>query len=593
MRLMNLNIKNFRGIRDANLDFPNGSRILCIIGPGDSCKSTILKAIEWAFYPQWNLAATDNDFYNGNTDQPIVIAATVGEVPAELIREDKFGLCLRDLEKAMGEGEDDEPVESGMEVLTIRLTIDSSLDPKWEVVTRRSDPKPISKNERGLLAFGSVGLETEKDFQWGRNSILQKIINAKDELHDAYISVMRDAIGKASLESLDSGVQDLEEIGRQYGVGFDGKLCNKLLMQNGSYSTNAGLFDGDVPFSQRGLGSRRLLSIGMNVGAFKNGTLVLLDEVETGLEPYRIVRLINVFRDKLSQSGQLIMTTHSQTTICECKAEELLICRNDGGSVRFKRPVDESRPEDDTAARTIRSVPEAFLSRKVIACEGKTEVGLLRAYDRLVMSGGIGSLAHFGASIVPCGGGDSCIKTAKMLRSCGYDVCILMDSDVPGEDSKKREAESCGIRVFAWDDGNAIEEQAFSDCTAEMAQEMIDYAISEAASYERVASALDQKFEGDGPYVALPSDGSITLSAGITSEQRREIGEVAKNGSGDAAKKGAGEKNHKKKGWFKRVDHGERIGEILFKNYEDISRESGFRKVMDGLTDWVAGDDAE
>ena len=64
-------------------------------------------------------------------------------------------------------------------------------------------------------------------------------------------------------------------------------------MQNGSYSTTVGVFDDKVPFAQRGLGSKRLLSIGMNVNACDDGILVLVDEVETGLEPYRISALIN------------------------------------------------------------------------------------------------------------------------------------------------------------------------------------------------------------------------------------------------------------------------------------------------------------
>lgn len=75
MRLMYLEIENFRGIQHAKLEFPKDSRIVCIIGAGDSCKSTILKAIEWALFPSWNLVATDNDFYNGKSESPISITA--------------------------------------------------------------------------------------------------------------------------------------------------------------------------------------------------------------------------------------------------------------------------------------------------------------------------------------------------------------------------------------------------------------------------------------------------------------------------------------------------------------------------------------
>jgi putative ATP-dependent endonuclease of the OLD family len=40
--------------------------MICLIGPGDSTKTTILNAIEYALSPKWNLTFTDNDFYQSN-----------------------------------------------------------------------------------------------------------------------------------------------------------------------------------------------------------------------------------------------------------------------------------------------------------------------------------------------------------------------------------------------------------------------------------------------------------------------------------------------------------------------------------------------
>lgn len=174
LRLMYLEIEKFRGIQHAKLEFPKDSRIMCIIGSGDSCKSTILKAIEWVLLPSWNLLVTDNDFYNGKSESPITITASVSELPDTLRKEDKFGLYLRDLDKVILNTENDEPTDTGTIVLTIRLTIDSALEPKWEVITKRTDPKGISHKERKLMAFGVVGIETERDFQWGRGSVLHK-----------------------------------------------------------------------------------------------------------------------------------------------------------------------------------------------------------------------------------------------------------------------------------------------------------------------------------------------------------------------------------------------------------------------------------
>ncbi len=59
MKLTNIEIKNFRGIKNASVFFPQESRIICLIGAGDSGKSTLLTAIEWALWPSWSLIAID------------------------------------------------------------------------------------------------------------------------------------------------------------------------------------------------------------------------------------------------------------------------------------------------------------------------------------------------------------------------------------------------------------------------------------------------------------------------------------------------------------------------------------------------------
>ncbi|GHS79605.1 hypothetical protein PAGU2196_04390 [Pseudomonas sp. PAGU 2196] len=63
MKIRRLNIKNFRGVSELEWSLPMG-HIFCLIGKGDSAKSTILEAIRYVFYPQWNLTLSDSDFHN-------------------------------------------------------------------------------------------------------------------------------------------------------------------------------------------------------------------------------------------------------------------------------------------------------------------------------------------------------------------------------------------------------------------------------------------------------------------------------------------------------------------------------------------------
>jgi predicted MFS family arabinose efflux permease len=75
----------------------------------------------------------------------------------------------------------------------------------------------------------------------------------------------------------------------------------------------------------------------MNVNACDEGTLVLVDEVETGLEPYRISSLINQFRSQFKDHGQIIMTTHSMSAVCECTVNEVCVCNNIAGELKLLR----------------------------------------------------------------------------------------------------------------------------------------------------------------------------------------------------------------------------------------------------------------
>ena len=63
MQIVEVDIKNFRGIKTFKQSFYN-KKLVCLIGRGDSGKSTILDAIAYALSPNWNVPFNDNDFYN-------------------------------------------------------------------------------------------------------------------------------------------------------------------------------------------------------------------------------------------------------------------------------------------------------------------------------------------------------------------------------------------------------------------------------------------------------------------------------------------------------------------------------------------------
>ena len=566
MFITNLEIENFRGIKQGNLSFPLDSRVICMIGAGDSTKSTILRAIEWVFWPTWNLIACDNDFYNCDTSNNIVIRGTFKEIPSKLLSEDKFGLYLRRPHVLLAPGINEEPEDGSDYCLTIQLTIDGTLEPKWEVVCNRKEARPISHSDRKLLSVANVGGNCAKDMVWGKYSVLQKYADAKGVLHDAHTAALREIASHADLHALDEVGETLVTVGQQYGVGFESDIKNKMFIQNGSFSSSVGLFDGNTPLNQKGTGSQRLLSMGLNIQASAGNALLVIDEVESGLEPYRLRSLLNEFRTTHTAAGQVIMTTHSPIAVAECTIGELLVVQSKDGTTNLFQVKSADAVANATMQAEIRKNAEAFLCKRLIVCEGKTEIGFIRALDTYLAKSKNYRMAFKGVGTAD-GGGSSIFTCTKVLRSCGYDVCLLMDSDLPEEEDQKTDLLWDGVTVFDWDTPNALEEQLFFDVPTDVATTMLNIAVNERG-IDSVKTHLATR------HIAFEVDGDrIKLSSMIPADQKI-IGTIAKQ-----------------KSWFKRIDLGEMLGNVVFENWECVKSDAKLKTVVDALARWVTSND--
>ena len=566
MRITELEILNFRGIKSTSILFPCDTRVICLIGSGDSTKSTILQAIEWLLWPSWNLPVYDSDFYECDASSPIVIRGTFSEFSEKLLSEDKYGLYLRKPDTPIADGENDEPADGLPICLTVQLTIDDSLEPQWQVVCNRSEPKNIPLSDRKLLLANRIGANCTKDMMWGKFSVLQKYANAQGVLHDVQVSALRDISQNADLRELDNISEAVTTVGQEFGVGFKDKIVNRMQIQGGSLTTTVGLFDGKSPLYQRGLGSQRLLSMGLNINATCNTSLLLIDEVESGLEPYRLRSLINEFRIKHISDGQVIMTTHSPIAVAECTIGEIMVIHSSNGITEALPLLSENETANKIMQAQIRKNAESFLCKRIIICEGKTEQGFIRALDTFLSKKCKRRMAFEGIGTAD-GGGSSIFECAKQLLSCGYEVCLFMDSDKVEERVQKDELKDKGISVFDWDEPNAIEEQIFHDVPTEIATKLISIAIDEHG-FEPVKNRLSNiQYTQDGEYIKLNS---------MNNDERREIGSVAKK---------------KKTEWYKRIDLGEAVGDAIFNDWDSIGEHTKLRKVVEDIIKWVTEND--
>ncbi len=106
-----IEITNFRGIKKFSWR-PNPG-INCLIGPGDSGKSSVLDAIDFCLGPRRNLQINDADFHQLNVDAPIEVNITLGELDDKLKSLDTYGLYLGGFDHDTGEIADEPEVNLG------------------------------------------------------------------------------------------------------------------------------------------------------------------------------------------------------------------------------------------------------------------------------------------------------------------------------------------------------------------------------------------------------------------------------------------------------------------------------------------------
>ncbi|MEZ0604921.1 ATP-dependent endonuclease [Paraburkholderia sp. IW21] len=139
-KIRKIEIRNFRGIRELD------SGINCLIGPGDTGKSTVLDAIDLRLGARRNIGIADSDFNKLDVEHPISVTLTLGNLDDELLSLDAYGIFHRSITPTSGVIED-EPRRGLETVLSLNLCIQSDLEPVW---TLRSDRATAQGVERGL-----------------------------------------------------------------------------------------------------------------------------------------------------------------------------------------------------------------------------------------------------------------------------------------------------------------------------------------------------------------------------------------------------------------------------------------------------------
>lgn len=532
-----IEISNFRGIR--HLEWNPSPGINCLIGAGDSGKSTVLDAIDLCLGARRFVQLDDSDFTGLDPKTPICIDITIGDLDADMKNLETYGGYLRGWDGGSGRIEDEPGI--GLEtVLTVRLRASEDLEPEWKLLSDRAEAsgqsRSLSWKDRTSISPARLGTTAEYHLRWGRGSILNRFSDGKPNLGASLAEAAREAretFGDSADTELHEALAAVSSVADELGI--DVGASPRALLDVHAVSFGAGTIalhaEDGTPLHRLGVGSIRLLVAGLQRRAAK-ATTVLVDELEYGLEPHRLTRLLHALGSKETPPPlQCFITTHSPIALEELRSEQLFVLRPSGAS----HAVIPAGSDVDVQAALRRS-PSAFLARVVIACEGATEVGLVRGLDRHRSGGGVPPLGANAAAIADLGGGDAerMLRTVKAFRSLGYGVVFVRDDDKPPEPSSEAAFLASGGEVVSWGSGRALEDELFLSLAAEDVGKLLALAIEEHGrdSVDNLLKSLS------GGTVTIDSLAAMCATGAVPEDARKTLASAAKS----------------KAAWFKRID---------------------------------------
>ena len=373
MHLKQLTISRYRCIEQFTWKPAIG--VNCLIGPGDSGKSTILAAIGLLLAPYSVQQSSEFDYFQRDVDKGFYIEAFVGGFdPAALYPSGQVPPLHGWLDgKAVPF-----PDENGAEaVLHCCVRATGDLEVVHELLIENDAPLIFSVSLRQRLLLTRIAGEerASQDLRLGSGTLLNRFLDPskiRRAVNEAVTSASND------LEMPEDVVKNLTTLGTRFGEeGLPTTLHLGLFPQQGSAATGmVALFVGDItkqaiPLVYSGMGTKQLAVLSLSTAALKENPIITLDEPERGLEPYRQRLLVERLTAAVGTKGQVFMTTHAPAILGSLKPNSIWRMRTNALS-----PI---QLDASGLNRLVRRDPEAFFAPTPVFCEGGTEVGLLSA----------------------------------------------------------------------------------------------------------------------------------------------------------------------------------------------------------------------
>lgn len=424
MQIARLSIANFRGVKNAVIDFSGHTLLL---GANNVGKSTVCEALDLVLGPERANRyppVEEFDFYNAkyldaDAQEPAAIPINI-EVIVIGLSEDLANKCAPyishwhlDERRMLEEGEAD-LVDHPSVVECLRLKTIAQYDPEEDEFLARTVfvDNPKTSGEYAVVPrpvkrmFGFLYLRTlrtgSRALSLERGSLLDLILRQRN----IQTGIWEDAIRR--LRDLDPPIDEgatslvpiLENIEARLGqyipLEADGRLTKlhvsqltrEHLRKTISFFLKTGAGEESIPFQEVGTGTLNTLVLALLTflaEIYKKQVIFAMEEPEIALPPHTQRRISNYL---LENTSQCIVTSHSPYVLERFAPEQIQILRKDASGTLSAIQVPGSNVLKGKTYRkhARRGFAEAMLGRGVIVGEGITERDVLWAVSEKMES---------------------------------------------------------------------------------------------------------------------------------------------------------------------------------------------------------------
>jgi putative ATP-dependent endonuclease of OLD family len=471
VQIRRLIIRRYRGLREFTW-LPSQS-VNCLIGSGDAGKSTVLAAIALLLAPYPVPAASEFDYFERSVADGFEIEACLA-IPENILATERVTPPLW----GWGNGRRFELPEDGTEaVLVPKVRGTPDLEIVHEMAAPASDPMPFPVGLRKKLLLARLAGEDRamRDLRVTPGSMLDRFLG-RTELR----GTLAGAIAAASREldlppEIVTSVRRLAEVFDQAGLPADLHL-GLAALPGISLPALVTLLEGQdaataIPLAFAGAGTRQLALLELSAALAGTDAVVVVDEPERGLEPYRQRIAAQRIIEVAGAAGQAFLTTHAPAVLESMPAGSVWRMRHGQGPVQLT---------GEAISHLLRRDPAAFFAPFPLVCEGETEVGFNSVFlaDRLAAP-----LDNLGIHLIDATGQRPALDILDAFSAAS--ICCGGFLDNEAEFSGRRTRIAGATVTFVWANVRNIEEAVASGLPAGNLPFVAEWAAEAAGSESR------------------------------------------------------------------------------------------------------------